>query len=414
LRHAFALLFAVTAAAALPARAGAEPPQAESYLIEGRLAEGETALAEAVKADPAHGRSRFGLGAIQFVRAVERMMQSFHRYGLRTGAFGNQLPFERLPIPHNRVPEAIGYADLRALMQAWVDDLAKAEATLAGVDGDDVKLPLHFGQIRLDFNGDGKADADEVLWKVYGRFNGSARDEAAAASSRDFVITFDRGDVAWLRGYCHLLMAMAELYLAHDGRELFEHTAPLFYQKAKTPFRFLRREPGQPRERFEFGDVADAVAFIHLLRLPVAEPKRMAAVLAHLEQMIALSRESWKFILTETDDDHEWVPGPKQHTVLPGVEVTGEMLRGWTSFLDEADDLLKGKKLAPFWREGDGRGVNLRRVFTEPRTLDAVLWIQGTAAAPYLEEGVKTTSETWSRFQRIFRGEFIGFALWFN
>jgi hypothetical protein len=58
--------------------------------------------------------------------------------------------------------------------------------------------------------------------------------------------------------------------------------------------------------------------------------------------------------------------------------------------------------------------VNLRRVFTEPRPFDLVLWVQGTAAAPYLENGPLTKPETWSRFQNIFRGEFIGFALWFN
>jgi hypothetical protein len=42
------------------------------------------------------------------------------------------------------------------------------------------------------------------------------------------------------------------------------------------------------------------------------------------------------------------------------------------------------------------------------------VWVQGTAAAPYLEEGERTSFETWSRIQRIFRGGFIGFALWFN
>jgi len=38
-----------------------------------------------------------------------------------------------------------------------------------------------------------------------------------------------------------------------------------------------------------------------------------------------------------------------------------------------------------------GPGVNLRRVFTEPREFDLVLWVQGTAAVPYLEAGEVTT-----------------------
>jgi hypothetical protein len=118
--------------------------------------------------------------------------------------------------------------------------------------------------------------------------------------------------------------------------------------------------------------------------------------------------------MAETDDDHEWVPNPRQHSMMPGGAVTEEMVNGWTAFLDEAQSILQGKKLIPFWRKAEERGLNLRRVFTEPRTFDLVLWAQGTAASPYLENGEKTTAETWNRFQRVFRGEFIGFALWFN
>ncbi len=119
-------------------------------------------------------------------------------------------------------------------------------------------------------------------------------------------------------------------------------------------------------------------------------------------------------ITAETDDDHEWIPNPRQTGVVPGVKVTDEMVKGWTTFLDEADDLLEGRKLVPFWREAGGRGVNLKRIFTEPMEFDLVLWVQGTAAFPYLEEGNVTKPEIWQRLQRIFQGEFIGFAIWFN
>lgn len=60
------------------------------------------------------------------------------------------------------------------------------------------------------------------------------------------------------------------------------------------------------------------------------------------------------------------------------------------------------------------RGVNVRQVFVEPRRFDLVLWVQGSAATPYLEEGPLSKPETWRRFQEVFRGEFIGFAIWFN
>jgi hypothetical protein len=420
----FVILLALTALTLSAVQAAPSPPLVERYLIEGKLAEGEAALTDALRAEPKDGQARFGLGTVQFLRAVERLIQSFHRYGLRSGLLGTSLPFERLPIPPNDKSEPIRYANLRAVMQTWNDDLARAEATLAQVEDQDVKLPLHFGKIRLDFDGDGKADPEEVLWQIYARLNAQARNQVSAQDAEQFVITFDRGDVAWLRGYCHLLMTFGEVYLAHDGQELFDHTAPMFFPKAETPFAFLGRgangivpgpdhQPPPPRDPVGLDDILDAVAMIHLLRLPVSDPARMKKALDHLEAMIALSRESWKFIIAETDDDREWVPSPKQHSVMPGGAVTMDMVKGWLEFLDEAKAILKGEKLIPFWR-ADGRGINLRRVFTEPRTFDLVLWVQGTAAAPYLERGKKTDLETWRRFQRIFQGEFIGFAIWFN
>jgi hypothetical protein len=90
------------------------------------------------------------------------------------------------------------------------------------------------------------------------------------------------------------------------------------------------------------------------------------------------------------------------------------MVKGWLDFLDEAETILAGKKLVPFWRDAGGKGVNLRRVFTEPREMDLIFWVQGTAAAPYLEDGPITQPEVWTRLLRVFRGEFIGFAIWFN
>ena len=90
------------------------------------------------------------------------------------------------------------------------------------------------------------------------------------------------------------------------------------------------------------------------------------------------------------------------------------MINGWFAFLDEMDAILAGKKLLPFWRDADGRGINLRRVFTEPSTLDLILWIQGTAATPYLEKGTITPDDFWRTTNAIFRGQFLGFAIWFN
>src|SRR4051812_35189842 len=111
MRMPMALLPVLLITGFAPAGAAADPPAIERYLIEGRLEAGEQALTESLKARQDDSQDQFSLGTVRFLRAVERMIQSFHRYGLRTGPFGSALPFERLPIPVNPDPTPIRYTD---------------------------------------------------------------------------------------------------------------------------------------------------------------------------------------------------------------------------------------------------------------------------------------------------------------
>jgi hypothetical protein len=317
----------------------------EPLLQQGKLADAERAIGEALRAKPEDDDARLALGVVQFLRAVEGRMQAFYRHGYRSEP--GMISFTNLPIPKNPKPEPLDYKAARKLLQTWIDDLERVETTLAKVNSTEVRLPLHFGLIRLDFDGDGRADEDETLWKVYGRFNRGAN--ASAEAARFFIIAFDRGDVDWLRGYCHVLSALTETLLAHDFEDLFNRSGFLLFEGIKAPVAFLV-ESKQPQNGFDVGQILDLVAMFHLIRLPVAEPERLKSALAHMEAMVALSRSSWKFILAETDDDREWVPNPKQSTVIPNVRVTAEMVEGWKGFLDEFESILAGKKLAPFWR----------------------------------------------------------------
>src|SRR5262249_55268953 len=142
-------------------------------------------------------------------------------------------------------------------------------------------------------DGNGKAEDDETLWKIYARYNRQADPPPAAADvtdekAKEFVIAFDRGDVAWLRGYCHLLSAMAEVFLAHDSQELFNHSAHLAFAQPESPFSFLKHRAGKNPREDDIGEIVDLIATIHLIRLPVIEPRRMLSALEHLEAMAAL------------------------------------------------------------------------------------------------------------------------------
>ncbi len=409
------LLFATVCFASHVAMAADEAAQlTEKHLQAGTLAEGETALESLVKRNAKDDQARFGLGAVQFLRAIENLSQSLYRHGalqgqiVRLGAFMGA----DLPLPNNPDPKPLSYDQAREIVGKLVANLTAAEATLAKIESPDVKLPIHFGLVRLDLDGDGQADELETLWRIYERVN--RQSGATAEAATQFVISFDAADVAWLRGYCHLLLALHEPLLAYDWREAFERTAHLFFARPETPYAFLLERDKSNGPFGSFAEIADAIAWIHLLNFKLVEPKRMQSALDHLQAMVSLSRKSWDLILKETDDDNEWIPSPSQKRgVIPNVVVTEEMVGGWRKFLDEAEALLKGEKLIPFWRQ-DPRGVNLRKVFAEPRSFDLVLWVQGTAAAPYLEIGSVTDKAVWERLQRVFQGEFIGFALWFN
>ena len=69
-------------------------------------------------------------------------------------------------------------------------------------------------------------------------------------------------------------MALGEMFLAHDSRECFASTAQLFFRRPETPYPFL--QTGRKVFSFSDRDMADVIAFIHLIHFPVVEPKRLA------------------------------------------------------------------------------------------------------------------------------------------
>ncbi len=398
--------------------AAADPPLVEKFLTAGRLGDGETALLARLKEAPKDDQARCGLGVLQFLQTFEHLGATLYQYGVRTErSFGPLTEQMKEVLADNPKPKTLTYKAAREVLQTFLDDLAKVEATLAAVKDPEVKLPLHVGLVKIDPLGRGKPIDGAFL---FGRVPALAEEKRAAAEK--LVVGFDRGDMSWLRGYCHLLSAMAELLLAVDGQDVFDCSAHLFFEKVDTPHSFLLedRTPLGSASLENVPQLSDFISFLHhLSRLPIKEPKRTKAALEHLEAAVGQAKEMWKFILAETDDDNEWIPNPKQTGVL-GVKVTQEMVDVWLETLDEAELILKGKKLIPFWRGKDTeRGLNLRRIFTEPRTFDAFDWFQGTAATPYLEKGPLTKLAEpgmRDRLSKAFGGPsgIIGFGFWFN
>jgi hypothetical protein len=409
----------IVAALAVATAAAQEPPPAPpdhgpltNMLLSQPLAETRTELERRISDRTANDNDRLALGVTRLLQAVERLGQSLYRYGFEPTRDLDMLTFvgvpsPRFPLPSSAQPEEISYDDLRRIIQCFLDDLAEVDAALAGIRDPSVKFALPIGLIRLDFDRDGRRTDEERLWKLFARLtnirNLSYEDALA------FVIKLDRADVEWLRGYTHLLRALCHCALAYDFRELFERTGHLLFVKPASPYSFLARRV----RKSDHDGFIDLIAVIHLLNFKLREPARMVDAHGHLRRMIAHSRNMWRLVREETDDDGEWIPSARQRGVIPGVQFSDAMIDGWLSVLTESEELLSGRKLIPFWRN-DARGVNLQKVFLEPRDIDLVMWLQGTDAAPFLTEGEKTSPDVWQRFNDLFQGRLFAYAAWVN
>ena len=415
--------FAILSAAILMVTAGAvradHAQKLDEFLSGGKLSDSEQHFSKTCKATPKDDQARLALGLTQFLQAIEGLGQANYRYGL-ISKHANLIPLARLPVPMNDKPEQISYETLRGIVKDFESRIKEAEASLAEVDTTEVRLDFFIGRARLDLDGNKILAEEETLWKVFSAINTGVNAEQGTG----FFVGLDGADVHWLRGYCHVLMAMCDVFMAHDEHELFERCGHLLFINVDSPYLVSQDAAGDIND-FDMPAIFDIVAAFHLINFPMIDRDRMKSAHAHLLAMVAQSRLTWSRANAETDNDHEWMPNPDQDSVMQ-MRVPREMITGWSSVLDELEAILEGKKLVPYWREyyhnifdrpeipEHGRGINLKKVFHEPRDFDLVLMIQGTNAEPFLEAGDLSTPEAWDRLTRVFRGQFFGFAVWFN
>ncbi|MEZ4629333.1 MAG: hypothetical protein R2880_01180 [Deinococcales bacterium] len=164
----------------------------------------------------------------------------------------------------------------------------------------------------------------------------------------------------------------------------------------------------------EDSELIDIITLVHLtLRVPLLEPERLTSALAHAEAVSAQSEAMWQAILAETDNDHEWIPNGKQEGIL-GAKLSQEQIDSWLGFVSEAKALWAGEKLIPHWRLAEGYGINMRKVLLNPSDFDLVMWLQGSLAAKYSEQGEVVSQEMLENLWQIYGEDIFGFAAWFN
>jgi hypothetical protein len=379
------------------------------YLAQGSVDEGVVDFSYKLSTPNYSDEDAFSLGVLQFFEGLENLMQSLYKYGLHSEV-GRQanLPFLRLPIPKNPNPQIVTASKLSVMMDQFHSDMEKANLALSKVKDSGFNVPLDLGKIRLDINQDKKYEESESFRQIYLSYNRQAgnlfkKDEA-------FIVNFDLGDAYWLKGYTHLLMAIIDTIRAHDGSKVFEYSAHLFFENVDTQMGQLLNNDMTSGMYMTW---VDLFVGVHVMNMEVTAPERLKRAHHHFLKTIDTSRKMWRHIEIETDNLNEWIPNAYQISVT-GVEIPEDMISGWMEFLSEFEAVLKGEKLIPHWRFKSHIGINLKKVMFEPRPFDLFLWIQGSAAIPYLESGTMSSKQTWRRITRTFKGNFVGFAIWVN
>ncbi len=411
----------VLAAMSMSAVVLAETPL-QQLLAKGQFDEAEQQLTATLEAKVTP-LQQTQLGFVQAMSAVQGLADDSHRYGLYSQQWLGS-PLLRLPVENNREPDEMSYDDFRMMVATFRERLIVAEETLGDVEPSNDKWTVELATVGLDLNRDdvightkeseGASGTREDIYAVLRRIQQPPfRRGNEAAELPDTRITFDYADTLWLQGYCNFLIATSEMVLAYDERELFELCGHIVFRGAETRYQFL--SPGVNGDLW--AQIPDLIAAVHLIDFKLVDAELMKSAHARLLNTVQLSRKSWQAVLDETDDEREWIAGPDQVLAIPslGFSITREQAEQWPAVLAETEAILKGDKLLPLWRPRDeNHGINVRRVFNEPRDFDLVLWVQQSAAMPFVEEGKVTDMTTWRDFQRTFGGNLLGVSFWLN
>ena len=318
----------------------------ETYLYQAKLAEGETALRLELDERPQDDNLRFSLGVIQFFRAIENVGQSLYEYG----ALSNRLsePILRLNVPQNDNPSELSDEEFGRVLDAFRNDLLKAERTLAEIQDDQVKISIQLSKVTLRIASTQEGTISLTKWMQDIRINLPA----FLARNPELEIHFDRGDVPWIRAYCHAVCAFVELYRSIDEKTGFE-------ERFKGVFPKLKPSESKREEQWVF-------------MLKIKDTSRLRLAREHLIAVCQLNQESWKHIRLETDDDFEWLSHPGQTDQL-GLPITNEQIDAWLGMMNQLEGLLNGERLIsgeiltmlnPKYDKKDG--LNLRKVLDNP------------------------------------------------
>ena len=397
MRHAFLLLSLAFCANPLGAETiSAEIGRAGLTATESRLAALPTPTDE----------EKFALGGVRFLGALEDAMQRRWLSGMTdtTGV----LPFLRTPIPENPNPGLPDPGLITAVFTNAAVAMENARTPLTAIpDNSPFGMELSLADVWFDIDSNGARQTGEGLVDVLGPMLMGWEWENRDAATPAPVIRFDVADAAWLSAYTHMLSGFAGIVLAYDPTAAVTQT-----MAASASLRAL--DPTyRDADEYNINAAINLVATLDLALSQTPDAARMANAKADFLAMVADNRHFWALVEAESDNTREWLPNDRQKSAM-GVELPQGAGKAWMAILTDADGLLQGTKLLPYWNVGTAAGLNVERMFSDPRAIDLVGWIQGWAALPYLQQGDVVSGASWAAFEGMIAGDAMVFALYLN
>lgn len=370
----------------------AGPALAEDSTTSGMIAaRGLGATQQHLQDSPADPSRDMALGAVTFLRGLEDAWQARWRIGATDPLI--PAPILGTALPANPAPEPMRASfvnDLsRDLRQAMQDTRAALQS-----DDPDAALILRLDDLWLDVDADGRRGPSESLTALAG----------FPSAGEGTTIRFDHADIAWLRAYTHLIEAMTTLTLAFDPQPALQRTidlqAEISRQFAEPPGQ-MARAPNMQMQARAFGPTTDRLAVVIQTLRQQPDPDLIADTDAQLRQMIAENRLFWDRVGQEQDNDREWIPNDAQQAAL-GFDLPQGTGPAWLAVLDAAQDMLDGRQLIPFWRLAPGHGIDLSLWIKDPQPVDLVGWVQGSAALPYMRQGLTLGGDVFENVTQMF------------
>ena len=351
---------------------------------------------------------RFALGGVRFLRTVEQSLQLRWRVGLTDQM--QMLPFLRLPLAENPAPAPFDPAMIASLFRAVTTGMDAAREPLSAIPAtSDFGVEIALADLWFDVNANATRDTGEDMLDIAGPmmlgWRWAERDPATPAP----VIRFDVADAAWLSAYTHLLGGIGDVVLAHDPTAAIATTLD-----AKAAMLALRSTPPDIFAMDQsFGESVDIAAIVLAALNQTPDAARATSAHTHFLAMVTDNRRFWAEVALETDNAAEWLPNDAQQSAL-GLVVPQGAGAAWLNVLADFEGLLNGTKLAPYWRLDAGAGINVGKMFTDPRPIDLAGWIQGADALPYMQRGTVVDAASWTGFENLVGGEAMLFSVFLN